>query len=352
MLPAKKNLQFIQLLRGVACILVALMHITITFSQTYQLAFLGNIFKFGGAGVDIFFVLSGFIITYSSRQYITKKTSIGKFLKKRMIRIFPIYWIIISLLLVFQLLLPSFYRTHFQITAANIFNTYFLLPNHEMINGVSWSLTNEMFFYILFTLALFIPSKKFILLLLFVYLAFLIALPAISFATANPDNQFIQLLIFPMNIEFLLGVLVVFLLDKFPQKWCFPFLFTGVGCFIFSATFYTEILHFFSGGYSRVIMFGFPAFLIILALIKYELTANIKVNNLFLKIGDASYSIYLFHLPVVVAFFKIMVKLPVTNHLLLVVLSGGLLCVICFGGILIYKKIESPLIKWLSITLA
>ena len=63
MLPAKKNLQFIQLLRGVACILVALMHITITFSQTYQLAFLGNIFEFGGAGVDIFFVLSGFIIT-------------------------------------------------------------------------------------------------------------------------------------------------------------------------------------------------------------------------------------------------------------------------------------------------
>ena len=328
------------------------MHITVTFSQTYNLFFLGNIFKFGGCGVDIFFVLSGFIITYSNKQYITKATSIGKFLKKRMIRIFPIYWIIISLLLVFQLLLPSFYRTHFQLTAANIFNTYFLLPNHEMINGVSWSLTNEMFFYILFTLALVIPSKKIILLLLFVYLAFLIVLPAIPFTTVNQNNRFTGLLIFPMNIEFLLGILIVFLLERFPKKWCFPFLVVGVGCFIFSAVFYTEISQFFSGGYSRVIMFGFPSFLIILSLVKYELTANIKVHNLFLKIGDASYSIYLFHLPVVVAFFKIMVKLPVTNHLLLVLLSGGLLCVICFAGILIYKKIESPLIKWLTITLA
>lgn len=352
MLPAQKNLQVIQLLRGVACILVVLMHITITFSQTYHLPFLGNIFKFGGAGVDIFFVLSGFIITYSNKQYITKATSIGKFLKKRMIRIFPIYWIIISLLLVFQLLLPSFYRTHFQLTTSNIFNTYFLLPNHEMINGVSWSLTNEMFFYVLFTLALLIPSKKFILLLLFVYLAFLIVLPAVSFTTAHEANGFTQLLIFPMNIEFLLGVLVVFFLENFPKKWCFPFLITGVGYFIFSTVFYTEILNFFNSGYSRVIMFGLPAFLIILSLVKYELSANIKVNNLFLKTGDASYSIYLFHLPVVVAFFKIMVKLPLTNHLLLVLLSAGMLFVICFAGILIYKKIESPLIKWLTITLA
>ena len=352
MLPAQKNLQFIQLLRGIACILVALMHITVTFSQTYHLPFLWNIFKFGGGGVDIFFVLSGFIITYSNKQYITKPASIGKFLKKRMIRIFPIYWIIISLLLVFQLLLPSFYRTHFQLTAVNIFNTYFLLPNHEMINGVSWSLTNEMFFYILFILALLIPSKKFILLVLFVYLAFLLVLPAIPITSSNNSNGFTQLLLFPMNIEFLLGILVVFLLEKFPKTWCFPFLIMGAGCFIFSAVFYIKILQFFNGEYVRVIMFGFPSFLIILSLVKYELAVNIKVNNLFLKLGDASYSIYLFHLPVVVAFFKLSVKLPITNHLLLVLLSGGMLFVICYAGILVYKKIESPLIKWLNITLA
>ena len=127
MLPHQKNLQVIQMIRGLACILVVLMHITVTFSDTYTLSFLWNIFKFGGCGVDIFFVLSGFIITYSNRHYITKASSIGKFLKKRAIRIFPIYWIIISFFLALQLIFPSFYRTHFQLNFANILSTYFLV---------------------------------------------------------------------------------------------------------------------------------------------------------------------------------------------------------------------------------
>lgn len=351
MLRFKKELQLIQLLRGIACVLVALMHITITFSQTFHSYFLWNFFKFGGGGVDIFFVLSGFIITYSNRQHIGKPGNIFKFVKKRLIRIFPIYWIIISFFLAIQLTLPVFYATHFQMNFANIFSTYFLLPNHNMLNGVSWSLTNELFFYLLFLLALLIPNKNVILGLLAVYLIFLTLLPAFSFNSLNNHNSFIQLLLFPMNIEFLLGILVVFFVDKFPNKWIFPFLIAGLVCFIVSAAYYTELSQAFSG-YSRVIMFGFPSSLIILALVKYELVTHIKVNNLFLQLGDASYSIYLFHLPIVVAFFKIITRMPVANHLVLVSLSFGLLAAVCYTSHIIYKKIERPLIKWLNITLA
>lgn len=345
--PLQKNLQFIQMLRGIACILVALMHITVTFSETYHLPFLGNIFKFGGSGVDIFFVLSGFIITYSNRQYITKAASIGKFLIKRAIRIFPIYWIIISIFVLLQLLLPSFYRTHFQLTATNIISTYLLFPNHEMINGVSWSLTNELFFYIIFTFAILIPFKKYSLLLLLVFFIVLLLFPLTSFNTSN-KNEFTKLLIFPMNIEFLLGISVVLLVDYFPKKWCTPFLITGIGLFILSALFSNNRLVFFNNDYNRVLMFGFPSFLIILAVVKYELAVSIKVNKLFSQLGDASYSINLFHLPIVVAFYKIMVKLNVTNHLLTVIFSLGLFFFICLMGVFIYKKIESPLIKWLN----
>jgi exopolysaccharide production protein ExoZ len=351
LLRFKKELQLIQLLRGIACVLVALMHITVSFSQTFHSYFLWNFFKFGGGGVDIFFVLSGFIITYSNRQHIGKPGNILTFVKKRLIRIFPIYWILISFFLVIQLILPAFYATHFQMSLANIFSTYFLLPNHNMLNGVSWSLTNELLFYLLFLLALLIPNKNVVLWLLAVYLIFLILLPAFSFNTLNNHNSFIQLLLFPMNVEFLLGILIVFFVDRFPSKWIFPFLITGLSCFIVSATYYTKLSQAFSG-YSRVIMFGFPSFLIILALVKYELITHIKVNNLFLKLGDASYSIYLFHLPIEVAFFKIITKMSVTNHLVLVSLSCGLLAAVCYIGHIIYKKIERPLIKWLNITLS
>ena len=326
------------------------MHITVTFSQTYQVSFLGNIFKFGGSGVDIFFVLSGFIITYSNRQYITKSSTVGKFLKKRIIRIFPIYWIIVSFFLLLQLLLPSFYRTHFQLNPANIVSTYLLFPNHEMINGVSWSLTNELFFYALFTLAILIPQKKYSLLLLLLYFIVLFLLTFTSI-TATNRNGFVGLLIFPMNIEFILGITVALLVDRFPNIWTCTFLITGIGLFILFAIFSSNGLTFSNNGYNRVLMYGFPAFLIILALVKYELTATIKVNKLFLQLGDASYSIYLFHLPIVAAFFKIMVKLSVTNYLLLVFLSCVLLFIICFIGMVIYRKIEHPIIKWLNSTI-
>ena len=222
-----------------------------------------------------------------------------------------------------------------------------------MINGVSWSLTNELFFYMLFTLALLIPNKKYIFTLLLVYLIFLITLPTFSFIDFNYNaSGFKQLLIFPMNIEFLLGILIVFFLERFPKKWCVAFLIIGVGCFILSSILSNNRLILFNNGYDRVLMFGFPSFLIILSLVKYELANNVIVNKLFLKLGDASYSIYLFHLPIVAAFFKIIVKLPVTNHLLLVLISLALFMFVCFAGIIIYKKIERPVIKWLNITLA
>ncbi len=326
------------------------MHVTVIFSQTFHAYFLWNFFKFGGGGVDIFFVLSGFIITYSNRQNLGKPGNILKFVKKRLIRIFPIYWIIISIFLVVQVMLPGYYATHFQMNFANIFSTFFLLPNHIMLNGVSWSLTNELFFYLLFLLALLIPNKNFMLGLLVVYLVLLVLVPALSSNAPSNSNSFIQLLLFPMNIEFLLGIGVVFFVDKFPDKWIFPFLIVGLSIFLVSAIYYTSLSQIFSG-YSRVIMFGLPSFLIVLALVKYELVTHIKVNNLFLQLGDASYSIYLFHLPIVVAFFKIMAKVSIDNHLTLVLLSGGLLAAVCFAGFIIYKKVEKPLINWLNIIL-
>ena len=338
------------MLRGFACLLVALMHVTVTFSQTFHAYFLWNFFKFGGGGVDIFFVLSGFIITYSNRQNIGKPATILKFVKKRLIRIFPIYWIIISIFLVLQVMLPAYYATHFQMNFENIFSTFFLLPNHITLNGVSWSLTNELFFYLLFLLALLIPNKNFMLGLLAAYLVFLVLVPAFSSNAPSNSNSFIQLLLFPMNIEFLLGIGVVFFVDKFPDKWIFPFLIVGLCLFLVSAVYYTPLSQILSG-YSRVIMFGLPSFLIVLALVKYELVTHIKVNNLFLQLGDASYSIYLFHLPIVVAFFKIIAKVSIANHLTLVLLSGGLLAAVCFAGFIIYKKVEKPLINWLNIIL-
>jgi peptidoglycan/LPS O-acetylase OafA/YrhL len=215
-----------------------------------------------------------------------------------------------------------------------------------MVNGVSWSLTNELFFYLLFTIAIINPYKKYTLLLLLVYFIFLTLLPVWT-STADAGTGITQLLLFPMNIEFLLGIAVVYFLDKITVKLCLPLLVAGITWFAFSAIFYNGLTQFIGGGYSRVIMFGLPSFLIILSLVKYELVTPVEVNNLFLKLGDASYSIYLFHLPIVAAFFKVLIKFPATGQLA-TILSCILLAIVSYSGIIIFEKIESPLIKWLN----
>ena len=346
----KENLRSIQLMRGIACILVALMHITRTFNETYGGHLLGNIFNFGGCGVDIFFVLSGFIITYSNQNYIGKTENTVTFLKKRAIRIFPIYWIIVIFFLSLQLLFPSFYKTQFHFSLGNLLYTFFLLPNHQMINGVSWSLTNELFFYFIFSFAFLIPKVKHTFLLLGCYLSVLIVFNLIPFHSFPAFNRsgFTTLVLFPMNIEFLLGILVVIFLKRFPLKWCRPFIFTAIGLFIISATLYNFNQGFFQNNFNRVLVFGVPSFLLILGIVKYELVLNINLHNFLLQIGNASYSIYLIHLPIVVAFFKVIKKLPINNHLPLVGLSCLLLIMVCLVGMALYKYIESPVIRLLN----
>ena len=351
MIKTKKNLQLIQMLRGIASILVVLLHVTTNCREILSYNFLGNIFSFGGSGVDIFFVLSGFIITYANLHYIEQPKAIGKFLKRRFIRIFPIYWIIITGFLILQLALPSFYKTHFDTGIMNMLQTYLLLPGHNMLNGVSWSLTNELYFYLLFLVALVIPNKKYSLYLLIAYFIFLIGY-SIIIPGVTIGNEYMGMLLFPMNIEFFLGVFIVLIVSRLPQALSFPLLIAGIILFITGAFLFNsgiEVIGKTSNQVlNRVLLFGFPSFLIILSLVKLELSRTIKMHNIFLHLGNASYSIYLIHLPIVAAFFKVIAKFNIHNNAILLFLSCILFAAVCAAGIFIYHKIEKPLIKNLN----
>lgn len=351
MLAQQKNLHLIQILRGIASMLVVLYHMARNFSEILQQSFFFNIFNFGWSGVDIFFVLSGFIIAYANQNFVAEPTKVVTFLKRRFIRIFPIYWIVISLFLAAQLVFPLFYRSHFELSSANFLATYLLLPGHVMINGVSWTLTNELFFYLLFTLAILIPVKKYSLYLLLAYFVLLLVYALTGLDLAG-GNGYIELLVSPMNIEFFLGVFIVLIIDKISKKWVWPLLLTGILLFLTGAYFSNHEIGMISNGVNpllnRVVLFGFPSFLVILAIVKIELNKPIPVKKIFLHLGDASYSIYLIHLPLAAAFYKILRKLHIYNAPLLILLNCLLFATICFIGIIMYQKIEKPLIKKLN----
>ncbi len=345
----KKELELIQVLRGIASLLVVLLHVSLNSMMILQKEFFGKAFHFGGSGVDIFFVLSGFIITYTSMASLSESRNSVTFLRRRFVRIYPVYWLIISVFLLLQVCLPSFYRTHFAITLPNILFTYLLLPGHEMINGVSWTLSFELFFYLLFTMAFFIRNKK-----ISFGLGFLYSLVIIGFALGgwdeNPENSWLQMITFPMNLEFFMGVVVAALVRKtMPVKTCKMLLIVGSVLFLVGGimTNYGYVLV--SSVFNRVILSGIPAFFIILGLVKLELhRRSITVNKFLLKLGESSYSLYLLHLPVVVATLKIIQLMGIRNsliiHFILILLVAG----ICYGSIIFFRFVEKPLIDRLN----
>ncbi len=347
----KKTLQLVQVLRGIASLLVVLLHVTANMYEIFDTPFLGNVFMFGGSGVDVFFVLSGFIITYTSLPFLSKPAALPAFAKRRLNRIYPIYWIVITGLLLLQLGLPAFYNTHFTTSFSNLAATYLLLPEHEMLNGVSWSLTNELFFYFIFTVAFLLPKPRYSFYCMLLYFFILLA-AAISFPQLPTDNAYLELLLFPMNIEFFLGVTIAILFKKLPPSLIYPFLLTGIALFITGASLYNLKISVIDANmhpeFERVLLFGVPSFFILLALTSLEFKRAIRVHPFLLTLGDASYSIYLVHLPLAVAALKIANRLELKGFLPLQVIGILIIVAVCAVGILVYRFIEKPLINKLN----
>ena len=350
----KSNLKLIQLLRGIASLLVVLMHATGNIAGGH---YLGGFFNFGGAGVDIFFVLSGFIITYTSNIFSAKKSVFSLFLKRRFVRIFPVYWIICTVFLAIHIALPSFYRTHYDFTVSNLFNTYFLLPGHQMINGVSWSLSYEIFFYILFSMAFLIRQKTVIVLFLISYVS-LILMFSLFNHNLEGAYKWVSFFFYPMITEFFMGILAALVIPKLPVSFALPFLIIGsctfIGFGIYSNIWGVSVPGHFGnvvpvfGHFGRVVLFGIPSFFIIVGMVKYELSRLINLHNIFILMGQASYSLYLIHLPILAAGLKIITMVFKNNMPLIYVSLTILIFGICFISLYFFRFVEKPLIDQLN----
>ena len=343
----KRNLKLIQLLRGIASLLVVLMHATGNLKEIAGGNLLGGFFSFGGAGVDIFFVLSGFIITYTSNIFSEKKSAFSLFLKRRFVRIFPVYWLVSTVFLAIHIALPAFYRTHYDLTVSNLFNTYFLLPGHQMIGGVSWSLSYELFFYILFSMAFLIKQKTVIVLFLISYLSIIIIF---SLSTHNLEwsNKWVSFFLSPMITEFFMGILAALVIPKLPKSFALPSLIIGSCTFIAFGIYFDIWAKPIFGYFDRVVLFGIPSFFIITGMVKYELSRPVNLHSIFILMGQASYSLYLLHLPILAAGIKIITML-FKNNMPIIYLGVTLLVFgICFISIYFFRFVEKPLIDQLN----
>ena len=138
----------INILRFIAASFVLLSHIE---NKVYQYNILSlEWYRFRGPGVDIFFVMSGFIICLTTAR---KDITPIKFLKGRMQRILPLYWFFTTLALFIFLYNPALVNKTGGYT--NVIASYFLIPGeHKFLVHNGWTLSYDVYFYIIFALSL------------------------------------------------------------------------------------------------------------------------------------------------------------------------------------------------------
>jgi peptidoglycan/LPS O-acetylase OafA/YrhL len=199
------SLVSIQALRAVAALMVLVGHAT-TALIVEQKAALPN-FSVGPFGVDLFFVISGFVMVYSSERLFGQPGAPRKFFARRLARIVPLYWATISILVWFVVPYAS--------TKA-VLSSYFFAPHvppEAPLLFVGWTLIYEMFFYSVFAVALLAKRRLAVVagasafLILFVVLG-----PAPNAASvgfyAPPASHSFAYLADPIIVEFVLGMLI------------------------------------------------------------------------------------------------------------------------------------------------
>ncbi|HEX2815442.1 MAG TPA: acyltransferase [Phenylobacterium sp.] len=271
----------LQALRFWAALGVVFFHSYVaTLQMSHRLGMFGEAgAAFGRVGVDVFFVLSGVIITLTSQGL-----TAGEFMRRRALRILPIY----GLLTVVYLTAGAFYGG---VGWREAFTSLTLWPALDRIVEprlqVAWTLCFEMLFYAATALVLW--RRKLVWLVLAVFAA----------ALAIRSGPVLRYVGNPIIIEFLMGVA----LARLP-KWRGAVAFIPVGLaviWVFGTTGYPlelGVTDFLNGtmAWRRVLLLGLPAALIVWGALQIDVR-----QGLLTYLGDASYSLYLTHLPVVVS---------------------------------------------------
>lgn len=261
-----QKLRSIQVLRGIAACAVVILHAVPNAGEP-----LGNV-GYGAAGVDLFFVISGFIMAN-----VAQGRTAGEFMRDRLWRIYPLWWIAV---LPWLFMVPR--GPTAALASASLWPIYagdYYVP----VLKVGWTLSFELLFYCGMATAI---ATRAVVPLIFYAVALVAAL-----TSANSLAHFLGS---PMGLEFLMGVIVA----KLPRRTLLGILVpAGLALIALTQPGIGDVdssLHP-AWALRRAIEWGFPAALIVWGGLSLEPGFRHRAFNLGVRAGDASYSIYLFH---------------------------------------------------------
>ncbi len=338
MAAAGQRLQGLQALRGLAALLVVVLHatqLTGAFGHHPELLRLATngIAGIGYFGVDIFFVLSGVVISILLTRNAERPEAPGGFLLRRAAKLLPTFWVTLGLLL----LLPPSPDANTDPMALVRQPLSLLLLSTQDAQPVGWTLIYEAHFYLIAALALGFGARASTVMLAWVPVQ--VVAVGLSAAGVLPDYVALK----PISLELCAGLLI----GMAAPRWRLPapgIVALGALAAMMGAALVLPVGAISEAGALRLLVLGLPAAVLVYAVMSLE-AAGWSPPRLAVRLGEVSYSLYMWHIPVLVLLAVAMIG----------VLPGwggaaaywGLGIAGSIGmAVVAYRTIEAPVVDW------
>ena len=284
-------LESIQILRAVAATAVVLLHTRVYLYGRDLAPDLGSAFEVGRAGVDIFFVISGFIMVCVINNSFQVRGASMDFMLRRIIRIVPTYWAYTLLLAGFLIFAPQLFSGGKSIDYSHLAASLFFMPWTNSLGSlkptlqVGWTLNYEMYFYLIVALLLLLP-KRYFMGILTCWFVGTVALAAVI----KPETTFLSFYTKPIVLEFVAGA---FIANAYLNgvKFKYPLLCLAIGSLMILATIFFD-----TSTSGRWYKWGIAGAFLVLGCIALEQGPSLRLPRWLVKLGDSSYSLYLSHI--------------------------------------------------------
>lgn len=345
------NIQFLRFLAALSVVLFHTGAYAALASNTGDDVFFRIFSWFGYAGVDVFFVISGYIMWMTTRT-VQHLPGVGYFIYKRAARVYLGYWpyCLLLLLMLWALSVKSTREIDY---LGSIFLTQ--TQPRSLLLAIAWSLTYELYFYLVFAGVLLLPRQTqfpVLALMWMVVVATMLLYWFVDYNVLHEQARWVlkgsRFFLSPFCAEFLAGCLLAVYFEKARSvnPWC-----CGVVYLVLmaAALWYqqhsplgADALH--NYPHRRVAFFGSAALALVALMVELEYRGIVFFKRVSLLLGGASYSLYLCHVIILRGFhhagLQTKLLLPAySNQTLLAVL---LLMIIAYS-VLHYLYIEKPL---------
>ncbi|WP_245462603.1 acyltransferase family protein [Rhizobium leguminosarum] len=336
------RLNSIQALRALAALVVVIFHfnaVEIELGDKVDVPLFSLLYFFGYGGVNLFFVISGFIITWVHYREVGDRSRAASYLRKRLIRLLPVYCVVwvVAAWISFSLLQDNY--------CVETDTLWHLIGSASLALGVqncfvpqAWSLSWELLFYFVFLGFFFVRKEAFTLILLLWALC-------IAVVQAVGFGNFYGFAVFsPLNLQFIGGCIVGLLALRGETRFAIPALILGLvwvaASIILNASGKMSV----DLDWHRVAEFGVASMFIVYGAVAIEIRTGERVFPTWLiELGNASYSIYLTHITIFLALRRLLADMPHTmgSHVAYAVVLIGAAVLI---GWIVYRYVETPIL--------